>query len=163
MVKILKGCGSMTYSGALISVQDIQRSKQFYQELFGLKVMYDYGINIAFEGGLGLQQDFDWLVNISKEDILHQSNNFEFCFEEEAFDDFVARLKERSDLRLVHDVKEYPWGQRVIRFYDPDSHIIEVGEAMKMVVKRFLASGLSMEETAQKLGGTVADVELILS
>ena len=41
-------------------------------------------------------------------------------------------------------------GQRVIRFYDPDMHIIEVGESMLTVVKRFISQGLSIEETAER-------------
>ncbi len=46
---------------------------------------------------------------------------------------------------------EHSWGQRVARFYDPDKHIIEVGENMIMVVRRFLNSGLSIEETAIRM------------
>lgn len=45
---------------------------------------------------------------------------------------------------------EHGWGQRVIRFYDPDGHIIEVGEDMKMVINRFLDSGMTMEEVSKK-------------
>ncbi|MEW9121058.1 MAG: hypothetical protein AB2421_00005 [Thermotaleaceae bacterium] len=41
-------------------------------------------------------------------------------------------------------------GQRVIRFYDPDMHIIEVGESMETVVKGFIKQGLSIEETAER-------------
>ena len=47
-------------------------------------------------------------------------------------------------------MKEFPWGQRVIRIYDPDRHIVEVGESMKAVVLRLLAEGMSPEETATK-------------
>ena len=43
-------------------------------------------------------------------------------------------------------MREYPWGQRVLRFYDPDGHIIELGEAMSTVVLRFLDQGMSEEE-----------------
>jgi hypothetical protein len=60
-------------------------------------------------------------------------------------------------------VLEHSWGQRVIRFYDLDKHIIEVGEAMKIVVKRFLSQGLSMEDTAKRMDISVGDVQLILN
>ena len=49
------------------------------------------------------------------------------------------------------EVIEHSWGQRVIRFYDLDEHLIEVGEDMQMVVKRFLASGMTMEEVSAKM------------
>lgn len=28
-----------------------------------------------------------------------------------------------------------PWGQKVIRFYDPDKHIIEVGEDLSVLIR----------------------------
>ena len=70
-------------------------------------------------------------------------------FEEEQFEEFIDRLKGYK-ISYVHDVVEYPWGQRVIRFYDPDMHIIEVGESMETVVRRFIGQGLSIEETAKR-------------
>ncbi len=42
----------MKYHGVCIAVKDVNRSKVFYQELFGLEVFQDYGINISF-GGFG--------------------------------------------------------------------------------------------------------------
>ncbi|NOV61327.1 hypothetical protein B0H39_000243 [Clostridium beijerinckii] len=57
---------------------------------------------------------------------------------------------------------EHSWGQRVVRFYDPDKHIIEVGENMVMVVKRFLNSGLSIEETAIRMDVPVDYIESCL-
>ena len=48
-------------------------------------------------------------------------------------------------------MKEHAWGQRVVRFYDPDRHIIEVGENMKTVCKRFIDSGMTPEQTAERM------------
>ncbi len=48
-------------------------------------------------------------------------------------------------------MKEHPWGQRVVRFRDPDGHIIEVGERMTAVCRRFLDSGLTPEQTASRM------------
>lgn len=42
-------------------------------------------------------------------------------------------------------------GQRVILFYDPDKHIIEVAENMKTVCKRLLDRGITIEETAKRM------------
>ena len=50
----------------------------------------------------------------------------------------------------------------MIRFYDPDGHIIEVGEDMKMVIKRFLASGMTMEEISVKMDASVEDLMKLL-
>ena len=147
----------MKYEGVCIAVKDMDLSKKFYQELFGLEVAQDYGINVSF-GGLSLQQEFDWLTGVPKESILEKPNNMELYFEEDDFDGFLERLARRDGVPLVGDgVKEARWGQRSVRFYDPDGHMIEVGENIKMVVKRFLDSGMSVEETSKRM-----DLKMIL-
>ena len=54
-------------------------------------------------------------------------------------------------VELVHAPLEHRWGQRVVRLYDPDGHIIEVGENMKAVCRRFLDSGMTPEEAARRM------------
>ena len=152
----------MKYQGVCIAVKDVSLSKKFYQDLFELEVFQDYGINVSF-GGLSLQQEFDWMLNIPKESVLKEPHNMELYFEEDEFDDFIAKLEQRNDIRYLGEgVKEAGWGQRSIRFYDLDGHIIEVGENMKMVVKRFLDSGMSMMETSKHMDVSVADLEMLL-
>jgi len=146
----------------LFAVKNIKCTRTFYEELFNLKVIDDFGRNIVFDCGLAFQQDFDWLTGISKNDMKNKENNCEIVFEEEHFDNFVCRLKLRNDITLLHDVVEHSWGQRVIRFYDVDNHLIEVGEQMKAVVERFQRDGLSLEETATKMEVTVDDVQRML-
>ena len=152
----------MQYEGVCIAVKDVNLSKKFYQELFNLEVFQDYGINVSF-GGLSLQQEFDWLVGIPKESILEKAHNMELYFEEDDFDGFIAKLGLRGDIEYIGEgVKEASCGQRSIRFYDLDGHIIEVGENMKVVVKRFLDSGMSMEETSKRMDVSIPDLETLL-
>ena len=66
------------------------------------------------------------------------------------FDEFADKLK-ACEVEYVHPVKEHAWGQRVVRIYDPDRHIIEVGENLKTVCKRFLNSGMTPEQTAERM------------
>ena len=153
----------MKYQGVCIAVKDVDLSKKFYQDLFGLEVFQDYGINVSF-GGLSLQQDFDLLLGFPKEKMLEEPHNMELYFEESDIDGFVAKLERRGDIRyLGAGVEEASWGQRSIRFYDLDGHIIEVGEDLKMVVKRFLDSGMTMEETSVRMDVSVKDLETLLS
>ena len=153
----------MKYVCAVISVADISAARKFYEELFGLEVCQDYGKNIAFACGLALQQDFDWLVNIPKEKVLKKSNNAEVVFEEQDFDGFLNKLKEYPEIEYLGEVIEHSWGQRVIRFYDLDEHLIEVGEDMKMVIKRFLDSGMTMEEVSVRMDVSVDDLTKLLN
>lgn len=148
----------MKYNCTVISVADIKAARKFYEDLFGLEVFQDYGRNIAFTCGLALQQDFDWLVHLPKESILRKSNNVELCFEEQDFDSFLHKLKKYPNIECLGEVIEHSWGQRVIRFYDLDGHIIEVGENMKRVIKRFLASGMTIDEVSVKMDVSFEDL-----
>ena len=153
----------MKFTCMVISVTDINAARKFYEDLFGLEVFQDYGRNIAFTCGLALQQDFDWLVNLPKEKVLKKSNNAEIVFEEQDFDGFLNKLKRYPDIECLGEVIEHSWGQRVIRFYYLDGHIIEVGEDMKMVIKRFLASGMTMEEVSAKMDASIEDLTKLLN
>ena len=153
----------MKYICTVISVSDIEAAKKFYKDLFGLKIYQDYGKNIAFTCGLALQQDFDWLVNLPKEKVLKKSNNVEIAFEESDFDEFLIRLKQFENIEYLDGVMEHTWGQRVIRFYDLDGHIIEVGESMKIVIQRFLSTGMTMEEISSKMDASIEDLTKLLN
>ena len=72
------------------------------------------------------------------------------CILEEDIDAFSDHLR-FYEINYVHELLEHPWGQRVVCFYDPDGHIIEVGEKMKAVIERFLKSGMTYEEVAERM------------
>ena len=98
-----------------------------------------------------------------KESIVKKSNNAEICFEEQDFDGFLDKLKKYPHIEYLGEVVQHSWGQRVIRFYDLDGHIIEVGEDMKTVIKRLLASGMTMEEVSTKMDVSIADLAKLLN
>lgn len=118
--------------------------------------------NISFTCGLSLQQNFDWLIQLPKNKILNYANNMELGFEEKDFDGFLKKLKKYSDIVFLSNVIEHGWGQRVIRFYDLDGHLIEVGEDMKMVVQRFLDTGMTLEEVSVRMDVSVEDLWKLL-
>ena len=90
------------------------------------------------------------VTDTTKSDEVGLNNIVEIYFEEDDFDKFAEKLKE-CDVEYVHSVKEHSWGQRAVRFYDPDKHIIEVGENLQSVCKRFLDSGMTAEEVAKRM------------
>ena len=139
----------MRYTSSLFAVRSIAKARAFYEEVLGQKVILDFGINITFEGGFCLQEDFAGLAGFPPERVRWNTYNAELYFESEEFDADVTRIKS-AGVELLHEVKEYPWSQRVLRFFDPDGHLIELGESMRTVVLRFLDQGLSEEEAAQR-------------
>ena len=153
----------MRYTAVVISVTDVNISRRFYEEMFELEVFQDYGLNVSFTCGLSLQQRFHWLVGLPEEQVLREPNNMELAFEEADFDGFLEKLRTRSDVQLLGGVVEHGWGQRVVRFYDPDGHLIEVGEDMGAVTRRFLDAGLTLEETSRRMDVSVPDLKRLLA
>ena len=39
----------------------------------------------------------------------------------------------------------------MVRIYDPDKHIIEIGESIKVVCRRFLDNGMAPEQVAERM------------
>ena len=140
----------MKYTSTLIAVSDMEKSRQFYHDVLGLEVVADFGANVTLDGGIALQTMDTWKAFIRTDNVTLPNNAGELYFEEEDMDAFCERLKQ-FELCYVHPLFEHRWGQRVVRFYDPDRHIIEVGEALDAVILRFMEQGLSAEETAVRM------------
>ena len=140
----------MQYKGPMLVVNDIDKSVEFYENILGMSVILDFGANKTLTGGLALQTAETYKDFIDGRALCFGGNDFELYFEEDDFDNFISRLKS-LEIEFVHPVKEHAWGQRVVRFYDPDKHIVEVGENLKSVCRRFLESGMTPEQTAERM------------
>lgn len=151
----------MRYDSTLLAVTNLKRSLDFYKEVLGLAVEADLGANVVLTGGLSLQTLESWAGFIRKpsEEIRFHHLAGELYFEEDDLDGFLQKLSGLPAVRLVHPVIEHSWGQRTVRFYDPDGHIIEVGENMRTVVQRFIAGGLTPEQTALRMDVPLSYVE----
>ena len=123
---------------------------KFYKKIFGLHVVTDFGANKTLTGGLSLQTLETYKDFIGTNEISFGGNNFEIYFEEDDFDSFIDKLQ-NYDIEYVHPVKEHSWEQLVVRLYYPDKHIIEVGENIKVVCKRFLDSSMTPDEVAERM------------
>ncbi len=140
----------MKFKCSLITVENIERSREFYEKVLGQKVKYDYGENVCFEGDFAIHLKSHFSDLIDNKVILNNSNNFELYFEHDDVDNFVEKLK-NLDVEFVHEAREQPWRQKVVRFYDPDKNIIEVGESLEFLSYRLWKEGKDPEEIAQIL------------
>lgn len=140
----------MKLKNILLVVNDIEVSKAFYRELFGLAVVTDFGENVILTEGLVLQERKLWEKFIERK-VGFSGNDAELYFEENDIDGFLEKLdNSKWEITYVNRLKEHEWGQRVIRLYDPDRHIIEIGETLEYVARRFLRAGMTAAETAEK-------------
>lgn len=121
---------AMRLKNVLIVVRDIERSKRFYHDLFGLNVVLDNDGNVILTEGLVLQDEKIWKGFLGR-DIVSESNSCELYFEEKDIEAFAERLQRLyPSIRYVNRLMTHSWGQKVIRFYDPDGNLIEVGTPM---------------------------------
>lgn len=148
----------MKYNCPMIVVSDMEKTVEFYKNVLGLEVIQDFGANKTLTGGISLQTEESYKEFIGKDKISYGGDNFELYFEEDEIDAFFERLKD-FNVELVHPVQEHSWGQRAVRFYDPDRNIIEVGESLQAVCSRFAASGMNADEIAVRMDVPLEMVE----
>ena len=152
------------YRSVVLLVNDIEKSKNFYNVILGQKIVMDFGRNVGFEGGLAIWEK-DYALNLifqeETKNIQVGANNAEIYFEFDDLDGLFARLIEEK-IKVIHPIREHPWGQKAFRVYDPDNHIIEFAETMESVVRRLETEGLSLEEISKKSMMPLEFIKLVL-
>jgi len=150
------------FSSSVLMVKDVNLSRNFYEGLLEQTVALDHGECLGFVGGFSIwQQDRAWKIMQFEEDKFpNQSHDhrFELYFETDDLDGILKKIIE-AKFELVHEIFEQPWGQRVLRVFDPDRHLVELGEPMSVVIRRFLKIGMKVEEVALR---TSMPLEIIL-
>jgi catechol 2,3-dioxygenase-like lactoylglutathione lyase family enzyme len=142
------------FQSAVLITDDIGKMKEFYTEVLGQAVEYDFGGCVIFESGLSiwrLEENHTLAKTLGDGFKTGKNNGLEVSFETEDFVVEVPKLKSKG-INLIHDVIEEQWGQRTVRFYDPDGNIVELGESMAGFCKRLFRSGLNIPEVSQKTG-----------
>lgn len=117
----------MKLKNVLIVVKDINKARQFYHDLFGLEMILDNDGNMILTEGLVLQEEKYWIEFLGR-DIIPENNCSELYFEESDIDGFARKLESYyPEVKYVNRLMTHSWGQRVVRFYDQDGNLIEVG------------------------------------
>ncbi|MSA70374.1 VOC family protein [Holdemania massiliensis] len=151
----------MKLKNTMLVVKDLKRSEVFYKEVLGLRALVDLEIHAVLSGGLALQTEESW-KQFAGVEVVYEANAMELYFEEDQFDAFAAKLDALTSVRIITQVEQQSWGQRIVRFCDPDGHLIEVGEAMKAVCQRFANQGMTIEAIAERMNVPVKAVKAYL-
>jgi len=124
----------------------------------------DHGANVAFKGGFAIHDARHYQGLLGESDPIDtrvKKNFLELYLESEDLDGVQDRL-DSINTKFLHRIREQPWGQRVMRFYDRDGYIIEVGEPLELVVRRFAQQGFSREEVSLKSSMPLEFVDMVL-
>ena len=140
----------MKYICPILVVQDLKKSRYLYETLLEQTVLTDFGENITFKGSFALHEHnhFNQLTGVKAN--FEPANHFELYFETDHPDTAYQKLKE-AGLKEIHPPREQPWRQIVMRFYDYDHHILEIGESMEHTAYRLSCENLSIAEIAGTL------------
>jgi len=152
------------FSSAVFFVKDIEKSKKFYSEMLSQKISLDHGRCVVFEGGFSL-----WLREYALEIMGFVGSGeqkevlpvAEIYFESVDIEECLSFLKD-NNIDFVHEMLEQPWGQRCFRLYDLDGHVVEVGEPMWVVIKRFSKLGWPVDRIVEKTFMPQGIVESVL-
>ncbi len=147
-MKPIKG-NSVDFEVPFLAVKDLETSKKFYTYLFDQNITIDLGDNVTFDGGFTIKEGFKELMDLSMDFVRFGTSDSDLCFETDDLDGFLKRIESYGDVEIIHIMKTHEWGQRIVRLYDPDKHIIEVDEEISVVARRIYVNCNSVEETAK--------------
>ncbi len=151
----------MEFHSPVIIVNDITISTEFYINLLDQKIEHDFGKNIIFKSGFSIWEPAPDHVIPKNLKTTAQTNAFELYFEDETIEVVHEKLQ-AAGVEFLHEIREEHWGQQTIRFFDPDHHLIEVGEPLHIFVKNMFNSGLTTAEISKKSGIALHTVETLL-
>ena len=125
----LKSVGAIT-----LFVEDPERSKTFYRDVFGLPVAFEDQNSVVFK--------FDnLLVNLLKQEEAHgliepaavagreAGSRFQFSIWVDDADGVCSELRKRG-VELLNGPVNRAWGMRTASFTDPDGHIWEIAQQL---------------------------------
>lgn len=151
----------MKFHSTVIFVKEIERSKDFYSRFLDFSIEHDFGKNVILNNGLTIWEIQDSHIISEELPTKNDSNRFELYFESEELKKVFSQL-EKAGIKFLHKIHEEPWGQKTIRFFDPDNHLIEIGEPLEVFVNNMSREGLSVKEISEKSGIPVDTVRVLL-
>ena len=115
-----------------IFTEDLPVSKQFYQNVFGLPLVFEDPNSAVFKIGETMinvldTKAADELVNPAKVASRDSGSRYVFTIQVDDVDAMCAELTSRG-VTLINGPMDRPWGIRSASFSDPGGHIWEIAK-----------------------------------
>lgn len=145
----------MRFVNSRVIVSDLQQAMTFYEDVLNQKVRSFNGDSVTFISGIQLFSEVAWkeCLLANESELKYGGNNSVLYFEQTNFDSWVLKLEARSDIEFINHLEIQPNGQRIVRFYDYDHHVIEVGEAVDNMDDDDLIQQMNYVDAGCSLGG----------
>lgn len=117
----------MRLRNILFVVNNLEKSEAFYKDIFHMVPLSRFEGKVIMSEGLVLQEGTLKEAE-EKEDVL-------LYFEENNMEAFYQELQ-KKEVRFKDPLYESEDGRMVVRIYDPDLYLIEIGETMNAMRRR---------------------------
>jgi len=123
----LKGIATVT-----LFVEDLSATKRFYQQVFGLSVVFEDNDSAVFKFGNMLVNLLKFteakeLIEPAKAASRDSGSRFVFTVNVDDVDALCAELASRG-VKLLNGPMDRPWGVRTASFMDPGGYIWEIAK-----------------------------------
>jgi catechol 2,3-dioxygenase-like lactoylglutathione lyase family enzyme len=137
MEKLMTGSSSATWptgiSNITLFVEDLAATRQFYQNVFGLPVMFEDHDSAVFNFG---NTNINLLKATAAPELIEPAtiappdagSRFQFTIDVDDVDAMCTELAERG-VQLLNGPMERPWGIRTASFRDPGGFIWEIAKS----------------------------------
>ena len=129
MSESLNSVGAIT-----VFVEDPQRSKAFYEQVFEVPVLFEDDSSAAFKFENTI---INLLATPAAHELIEPANvggpeggaRMQFTIFVEDADGVIEQLRERG-VGLLNGPLDRPWGMRTAAFADPDGHVWEIAQQL---------------------------------
>lgn len=109
----------MKFTGPVLIVNDIHKSRRFYEEVMEMKIQFDFGECVIYVGGLSLLEN-KMALQASQNKLTTSEipeTGVEMVFETDDIENDFKKIQ-AANVTFIHEIMTQPWLQRVFRFYD---------------------------------------------
>jgi len=147
------------YDSAVLITNNVEGMKRFYMDVLRQQLRFDFGRCQILECGISIWQPDENTAVMKAPGIGKGPNGrLELCFDTEDFEEDVAHVMLHCP-KMLHGVAEEAWGQRTIRFFDPDGNLVELGESIPCFCRRLYREGMTVQQVAEKTGVDIDKVK----
>lgn len=118
---------SMKLNSSIILTRDMDRSIRFYRGIMGLELEKQFDTVAFFQDGLVIHDEAVYVNYLRVPDPYPGGFRAVYYYIASDIDEMYGTLEEKK-VAFIHGLETQPWGERCLRFYDPDGNVIEIGD-----------------------------------
>jgi len=117
----------ITLNSSILLTKNMERAIRFYKEVMGLELQKQFETVAFFQDGLVIHDEAVYLSYIGGPDQSPSGFKAVYYYIDTDIDEMYRSLQEKK-VEFIHGLETQSWGERVLRFYDPDGNVIEIGD-----------------------------------